>query len=69
MVWLAAVADRGDAASRNPRRDDEEDGLVKIQLGDLERFTTDQLALARAEYMETGPERSNQAYGYVAKRA
>ncbi len=42
---------------------------LKIQLGDMRRFTTDQLALARAEYQEQGPERSNQAYGYVAKRA
>ncbi len=41
---------------------------LKIQLGDLQRFTTDQLALARSEYLESGPERSNQAYGYVAKR-
>ena len=42
---------------------------LKIQLGDLGRFTTDQLALAREAYREAGAEPSNHAYGYVAKRA
>lgn len=42
---------------------------LKIQLGDIGRFNTEQIAQARAEYTAAGLERSNQAYGYVAKRA
>ncbi len=42
---------------------------LKIQLGNLERFSTDQIAQARLEYDAAGSERANQAYGYVARRA
>ena len=42
---------------------------LKLDFGDLGRFSNDQLARARDEYRTSGAERSNSAYGYAAKPA
>ena len=40
---------------------------LDMKVGDAKPFTQDQIALIKADYIAMGGERSNAAYGYVAK--
>ena len=41
----------------------------KMDFGQIDKYETDNLALAKAEYRKTGTMRSNNAYGYAAMPA
>ncbi len=42
---------------------------LDMKVGDAKPFTQDQIGLIKADYIAMGGERSNAAYGYVAKNS